>query len=110
MGVFFSNDESQGSFNTNSLQDHSTETTPNKKGVSTLELQRPEDRAKAAIIGAFVADSLSASSNNIDENGLDEGEFGSHTGKMSYTRSRHLGRQSHYGNDAFPFLKLISTR
>ena len=106
MGAFFSNDESQGSFNTNSLQDHSTETNPNRKGVSTLELQRPEDRAKAAIIGAFVADSLSASSNNNDENGLDEGD----TGKMPCTRSRHLGRQSHYGNDAFPFLKLISTR
>ena len=112
MGILFSNEESQGSFNTESVQDHSIETAPYKKGFSTLEVLRPEDRAKAAIIGAFVADSISASSNNCDENGLDEGELVSsrHTSKISYTHSGHSGHQSQYGDDAFPFLQLISTR
>ena len=109
MGVFFSNDESLGSFNTNSSQVHSSGTTPNKRGVDTFELLRPEDRAKAAIIGAFVADFLAASSN---KNGRNEREpvSSTHTSKISNPPSRHSGHQSHYGNDAFPFLELISTR
>jgi hypothetical protein len=112
MGVFFSNDESQGSLNTGSLLDHSIDLTPSKKGFSALELLRPEDRAKAAIIGAFVADSLSASSSESDDNGPDEGNLisGINTIETSHLHSRHSGHQSHYGEDAFPFLQLISTR
>lgn len=110
MGVFFSNDESQGSSNAGSLLDHSVDLTPSKKGFSALELLRPEDRAKAAIIGAFVADSLSASSSKSDHNGSNEGDLISGINRIETSHSRHPGHQSHYGEDAFPFLQLISTR
>lgn len=110
MGVFFSNDESQGSSNTGSLLDHSVDLAPSKKGFSALELLRPEDRAKAAIIGAFVADSLSASSSKSDDNGSNEGDLISGTSTIETSLSRHSGHQSHYGEDAFPFLQFISTR
>ena len=84
----------------------------------------PYDRAKAAIIGAFVADAVSVSSTYTrreDDNENDDDRVirnFEHQEGISIPQIRgtitpdtlSVGSQSPYGDEAFPFLQLISTR
>ena len=84
----------------------------------------PSDRAMAAIIGAFVADAMSVSSTytrrgDDDENDDDivirkfedqEGISITQIGGETIRDVLSVGLQSPYGDEAFPFLQLISTR
>ena len=116
MGLLFSSEEIQGPVNPSSSQSSFEDA---KKDTDYIKALGLKDRAKAAIIGAFVADSLSAYSSNCDENdeakflsNFEEQEqiFGAHNSLEPSPHSRHLGHQSFYGEEAFPFLRLISTR
>lgn len=113
MGLQFSSDEIQGPVKTSSSQS-SFENARRETGALSLK-----DRAKAAIVGAFVADSLSSYSSYCEENdetkflsNFEEQEqiFGTHNKVEPSPHSGHLGHQSFYGEEAFPFLRIISTR
>ena len=82
---------------------------------------RPQDRARAAIIGAFVADAVSVSSLFTETNDNDDDKVISNFEKQegivispisstAQVSDRPDGCQSLYGDEAFPFLRLISTR
>lgn len=118
MGLFFSSDGNQRNSGGNGSNSYFEDSNAASKNVESLEPLNPKDRARAAIIGAFVADSLSAYSSN-DQN--DDDKFISNFEdreqisdtpiiKSASPHSRHLGHQSFYGEEAFPFLQLISTR
>ena len=95
----------------------------NSKTKSDQQLG-PSDRAKAAIIGAFVADAMSVSSTYTrreDDNENDddrvirkfedqEGIGITQVGGETIRDVLSVGLQSPYGDEAFPFLQLISTR
>ena len=116
MGLQFSSDEIQGPVKTSSSHSSFENAKRETGNTGALSLR---DRAKAAIIGAFVADSLSSYSSNCDENdetkflsNFEEQEqlFGTQNKLEPSPHSGHLGHQSFYGDEAFPFLRLISTR
>lgn len=118
MGLLFSSDGNQGKLGSNSSSTNFEDSSTVSKHVESFEPLSPKDRARAAIIGAFVADSLSAYSNNGES---DDDKFlnsfedleqlsGMPIIKAATPHSRHLGHQSFYGEEAFPFLQLISTR
>jgi hypothetical protein len=118
MGLLFSSDGNQGNSGNTSSNLYFEDSNAVSKNVESFEPLSPKDRARAAIIGAFVADSLSAYSNNGESdddkfiNNCDDREQMSGTPmiKSASPHSRHLGHQSFYGEEAFPFLQLISTR
>jgi hypothetical protein len=118
MGLLFSNDGNQGNSANHSSSSYFEDLNAVSKNVESFEPLSPKDRARAAIVGAFVADSLSAYSSNGESdddkfiNSFDDREQTSGTPmiKSASPHSRHLGHQSFYGEEAFPFLQLISTR
>lgn len=104
-----------------SYSESSTSLSPNSNYDQPLG---PYDRAKAAIIGAFVADAISVSSTYTrrdDDNDNDddkvirnfeeqEGIIISSISKINISKDASVGIQSTYGDEAFPFLQYISTR
>lgn len=118
MGLSLSSDGNQNNASGKSSSSYFEDSKSASKNADNFEPLSPKDRARAAIIGAFVADSLSAYSNNSES---DDDKFltnfeeqeqisGAPNVKAASPHSRHLGHQSFYGEEAFPFLQLISTR